>query len=55
MLSRKTIVLFVISILCCFLTGCSRNAELLSRTGFYFDTVIQITIYDPTKEDALDG
>ena len=55
MLSRKTIVLFVISILCCFLTGCSRNAEPLSRTGFYFDTVIQITIYDPSKEDALDG
>lgn len=54
-LSRKTIVLLVLSALCSFLTSCTQSAEPLSRTGFYFDTVIQITIYDSSKASALDG
>lgn len=37
------------------LTGCTRNSEPISRTGFYFDTVIQITLYDTTDETVLDG
>ena len=54
-LPQKIIVLLVISALCSFLAGCSQSAEPLSRTGFYFDTVIQITIYDSSKASALDG
>lgn len=37
------------------LTGCAGNTEPISRTGFYFDTVIQITLYDTTEEEILDG
>ncbi len=38
------------------LTGCSQNRSQtpVSRTGFAFDTVITITIYDGQKSDALD-
>ncbi len=37
------------------LTGCARNKEPISRTGFYFDTVIQITLYDTEDAAILDG
>lgn len=37
------------------LTGCAKNTEPVSRTGFYFDTVIQITLYDTEDEALLDG
>lgn len=37
------------------LTGCAKNSEPISRTGFYFDTVIQITLYDTVDETILDG
>ncbi|MDE5696258.1 MAG: FAD:protein FMN transferase [Lachnospiraceae bacterium] len=38
------------------LTGCSGNRSLtpVSRTGFAFDTVVTITIYDRHKTDVLD-
>lgn len=36
------------------LTGCAKNSEPISRTGFYFDTVIQITLYDTVDETILD-
>ena len=29
-----------------FLTGCGRNAEPITQTGFFLDTVVQITLYD---------
>lgn len=37
------------------LTGCEKNTEPISRTGFYFDTVIQITLYDTDDTSVLDG
>ncbi len=37
------------------LTGCAKNTEPVSRTGFYFDTVIQITLYDTKDETLLNG
>lgn len=36
------------------LSGCADKKAPLSRTGFYFDTVISVTLYGGTKED-LDG
>lgn len=44
---------FGVGILFClipFLTGCSVSGEPVVRTGFYFDTVIQITLYDRQNE-----
>lgn len=43
-------------IICSFiLTGCTRNQEPVTQTGFYFDTVIQITLYDTQDTSILDG
>ncbi len=48
-----SLILPVLSI--ALLTGCAKNPEPVSRTGFYFDTVIQITLYDTEDEALLDG
>lgn len=40
----------ITSLLC----GCSAAQEPISRSGFYFDTIVQITIYDASKENCLD-
>jgi len=50
---------FLIAILCSMtmillLGGCARQKEPLSTTGFYFDTVITITLYDPCDQELLD-
>lgn len=50
--SVLSLVLVIISAI---LSGCARNIEPISRTGFYFDTVIQITLYDTEDETVLDG
>ncbi len=34
--------------------GCGKPAEPLARTGFYFDTVITITLYDKQDDALLD-
>ncbi len=42
-------------IFACFLFGCANSRQTpVSDTGFYFDTVITITIYDASKKDALE-
>lgn len=45
------IICLVLAIIPC---GCSASQTPISRTGFYFDTIIQITIYDSGKEKCLD-
>ncbi len=35
--------------------GCGRQKEPLARTGFYFDTVITVTLYDKQEESLLEG
>lgn len=47
-------MLLLLFFLLTFLTGCHKKNTPLSKTGFYFDTVITVTIYDPSKEDVLD-
>lgn len=37
------------------ITGCGRQQDNISKTGIYFDTVIQITLYDSKYETYLDG
>ena len=34
--------------------GCSKTTEPVSKSGFYFDTVIKITLYDPELSPLLD-
>lgn len=51
----KKLPLFIILAVLLFLSsGCGINAEPITKTGFYFDTVIQITIYDTGKKDCLE-
>lgn len=36
------------------LSGCQPKQEPISKSGFYFDTIIKITLYDPSQESLLD-
>ena len=46
--------IFLILVLLFLLSGCSAVSEPITKTGFYFDTVIQVTIYDTGKKSCLD-
>lgn len=37
------------------LSGCTKNKGNISKTDFYFDTVITVTLYDSSAEEQLDG
>lgn len=53
---KKAYFLFclILASLCLFsLTGCQRNAAETTRTGFYLNTVVSITLYDRPGEDPL--
>ena len=49
---KKIASLLGLFLLCLILTGCG---EPISKSGFYFDTVITVTLYDSSKEQLLDG
>ena len=53
---KKAYFLFclILASLCLFsLTGCQRSAAETTRTGFYLNTVVFITLYDRSGEDPL--
>lgn len=51
--------MLLLTIICTTLSGCSMNtsstAAYTERTGFYFDTVINVRLYAPQDETILDG
>lgn len=53
---KKNIVLITILMSAVIFMGCSRKItnDPITRTGFYFDTVIQITLYDESKVSCID-
>lgn len=54
---RRTYVLFgFILLIFLFIQSCASHqyAAPISRTGFAFDTVVTITIYDSQKKETLD-
>ena len=51
---KKKGKVFLILVLSLLLSGCSTVSEPITKTGFYFDTVIQVTIYDAGKKSCLD-
>lgn len=53
-MQKKRAIFLLLAILLPLLNGCGTNAEPISRTGLYFDTVVQVTIYDAKKEKCLD-
>lgn len=50
----KTYLLIGILLLAGMLTGCTKEKEPISKTGFYFDTVIQLVIYEEEDSALLD-
>lgn len=55
---KSLFLLVMISVLCCilFLGACTQNAESqpISKTGFAFDTVVTLTVYDKEQSGVLD-
>ncbi|MDE6738075.1 MAG: hypothetical protein K2K07_03155, partial [Lachnospiraceae bacterium] len=37
------------------LSGCARTSEPVSKTGFYLDTVVTITLYDTGSRTSYDS
>lgn len=51
---KKFSCLTICALLICFLfTGCRTAPEVFSDTGFYFDTVITVTLYENGSQDIL--
>ncbi len=50
------ITIFATALLICALcSGCSLTRKQASKSGFYFDTIITITLYDTDDEDLIEG
>lgn len=47
-------LLYISILLIALFSGCSREKEPISKSGFYFDTVIKITAYDSAYESLLE-
>lgn len=52
--SARPALLFLLLGCILYLSGCQAQTPI-SRTGFYFDTMIQITVYDKREEPCLEG
>lgn len=55
-MKKKSLLVSVFLLLFQLLSGCQtpQKGEPLTKSGFYFDTVISVTVYDPSKESLLD-
>ena len=49
---KPLFILTVLIIICTFTSGCSHTVEPITETGFYLDTVVQITLYDTAGDDS---
>ena len=56
-MTRKTVLLPLLLLSLALFAGCAPKNEPISATGFYFDTVITLTLYDSSlgkkESDAL--
>ncbi len=53
--SLSVLLLLTLLLQTLFFTGCSVDASPISQNGFYFDTIIQITVYSAKDAACLDG
>lgn len=53
-LKKSFCITWIILISCIFFTGCQKTPSTFSATGFYFDTVITVTIYENGSQEILD-
>lgn len=55
-MAKKLYPVLLLALSSLFFCGCgSSTPEQISKTGFYFDTVITATLYDTDNSDALNG
>ncbi len=52
---KKRLFICCISAIFTLLCACEKNNLPISKTGFYFDTVISVTLYDSSDEALLDN
>ena len=52
---KITLLVAVFCLLCTMWSGCAPKNAVYDKTGLYFDTIIQISVYDPDDTDALEG
>lgn len=52
-MEKKTFI-FLYIVLFSFFIGCGNSPEKISKSGFYFDTVITVTLYDKKYEPLLE-
>ena len=54
---KKCVILLLNISMLATLTGCQASSKVtpISRTGFFFDTVVTITLYDETRSELLDN
>ena len=53
--STGSLILCVCLLLTLMLTGCTRNEVPVSRTGFYFDTIVTVSLYGNNADETLDA
>lgn len=51
---KKKTFIFLYIVLFSFFIGCGNSPEKISKSGFYFDTVITVTLYDKKYEPLLE-
>lgn len=49
---KTLFALTVLVSICIFISGCSHTVEPITETGFYLDTVVQITLYDTAGDNS---
>lgn len=50
---KKRTLFITAALLALLLSGCGRT-EPITKSGFYFDTIISVTLYDPSKTNELE-
>lgn len=51
--TKRTGTALMLALLCGLLSGCSQETKKVSKEGFYFDTIITITLYGTTDEKYI--
>ena len=53
-MSKKLTITILFILTCVLLTSCQTKPVIYSDTGFYFDTVITVTLYENGSEEILE-
>ena len=54
MKNKRVTIISILFLTLCSLSGCSPNTNSISNSGFYFDTIITITLYGTNDSTYID-